>query len=138
MEAQYDRASQLPNSNYLQNCISHCTPLDYYIFYQTGEQEYQCLIYNKFGKAELATIYRENFSGYNTRYNITWSSTSDLSYYYDNELFVYSNLGIGTCVYPPSIQAAADYGLLLITCLVSLLLMFRGLTKCFKRRKNYY
>lgn len=82
------------SSTYLEYFADHVGLFDEYIAMRTGENQYQCLIKNIDGSVDLISVDRVGTSGYNYYYQATVTE-STWDYSYTNELYVYSNIGIG-------------------------------------------
>ena len=132
---QYTSYSTVPTQ--VQNLVaSRCSLLDYYILFQTGDNDYTALIQDPATKKiEEVHIYRKSTSGYNSYWDMEVSEASDFSYTVNNEYYVYSNVGYGQQLNLPVYEAVQSHALVAITVVLFFAIIFKGvLFKCLRKR----
>lgn len=122
----------------IQNIVANSVSLlDKYVLIQTGDNEYTALIKNLASKeVEQIRVYRGTGTGYNNRYYVERTETTDFSWNVNNEYYTYSNCGFGKSLSIPSYEGALTYGVTALTVLVFFGVIFKGvLFKCLNRKK---
>ncbi len=84
----------LPGNNYVNYFKNYIMPTDNYLIMQDGQYSYVCLVDRVVGDDYLIRISRSD--SYSSLYTTEKIVTDDLTYTVYNDLYVYSNLGIGT------------------------------------------
>lgn len=84
----------LPSSSYVNYFKNYIMPTDNYLIMQDGQYSYVCLVDRIIGDDYLIRISRSD--SYTSLYTTEKIVTDDLTYTVYNDLYVYSNLGIGT------------------------------------------
>lgn len=137
----YNSYSSISNT-YLNAFYSHLGPLDEYIIMQTGENEYTMLVHRIPSKeVESYKIFRQYYSGgsgYNQYYYTMTGPTDDTwEYSVSNELYVYSNVGLGTMAVLPVHEIMVCFAVSGAVCLLFLALVFKGaIIKCLRPSKR--
>lgn len=137
----YNSYSSISNT-YLNAFYSHLGPLDEYIIMQTGENEYTMLVHRIPSKeVESYKIFRQYYSGgsgYNQYYYTMTGQTDDTwEYSVSNELYVYSNVGLGTMSVLPVHEMMVCFAVSGAVCLLFLALVFKGaIIKCLRPGKR--
>ena len=134
MITQYQNSNggySLPGNNYVNYFKNYIMPTDNYLIMQDGQYSYVCLVDRVVGDDYLIRISRSD--SYSSLYTTEKIVTDDLTYTVYNDLYVYSNLGIGTKLdidYSPFIC-----GFLAVLCGV---LAFKAIFGCvlLRRRKR--
>lgn len=122
----------------IQNIVANSVSLlDKYVLIQTGDNEYTALIKNLASKeVEQIRVYRGTGTGYNNRYYVERTETTDFSWNVNNEYYAFSNCGFGKSLSIPSYEGALTYGVTALTVLVFFGVMFKGvLFKCLSRKR---
>lgn len=130
---QYDDAGSI-GSTLLNVLYSKLGPVDSYIIMRTSDTDVGMLVY-------------DNVSKECTEYTITRFGTGYGSYVYDlieapgtweytvsNEMYVYSNVGLGTMQVLPVHEIMVCWGVAGLTCLAFIMLMFRGVLIRWRKR----
>lgn len=109
---------------YLNLFYSKLRPLDEYIIFQTDDTEFKMLVRNMVDHDDVTeyVIYRE---ATNEPYEFT-SYASEWDYEYSNELYVYSNIGVGTISVLPCHTIMIAWSVIAALCCGALWVMFRG------------
>lgn len=109
---------------YLNLFYSKLRPLDEYIICQTGETEYTMLVRNLVDQDDVMehVIFRES-TGMPYEYD---SYPGDWNYSVSNELYVYSNIGIGTMSVLPCHEIMIAWSIIAALCVGAFWVMFRG------------
>lgn len=97
MVVQYQNTNggySLPSSSYVNYFKNYIMPTDNYLIMQDGQYSYVCLVDRIIGDDYLIRISRSD--SYISLYTTEKIVTDDLTYTVYNDLYVYSNLGIGT------------------------------------------
>lgn len=84
----------LPGNTYVNYFKNYIMPTDNYLIMQDGQYSYVCLVDRVVGDDYLIRISRSDSS--TSLYTTEKMVTDDLTYTVYNDLYVYSNLGIGT------------------------------------------
>ena len=84
----------LPGNTYVKYFKNYIMPTDNYLIMQDGQYSYVCLVDRVVGDDYLIRISRSDSS--TSLYTTEKMVTDDLTYTVYNDLYVYSNLGIGT------------------------------------------
>ena len=83
-----------PGNTYVNYFKNYIMPTDNYLIMQDGQYSYVCLVDRVVGDDYLIRISRSD--SYSSLYTTEKIVTDDLTYTVYNDLYVYSNLGIGT------------------------------------------
>ena len=97
MLTQYQNSNggySLPGNTYVNYFKNYIMPTDNYLIMQDGQYSYVCLVDRVVGDDYLIRISRSD--SYSYLYTTEKIVTDDLTYTVYNDLYVYSNLGIGT------------------------------------------
>lgn len=89
-----NRGYSLPGNTYVNYFKNYIMPTDNYLIMQDGQYSYVCLVDRVVGDDYLIRISRSD--SYSSLYTTEKIVTDDLTYTVYNDLYVYSNLGIGT------------------------------------------
>lgn len=136
MLIQYEDAGTISNT-YLDVFYSKIGVLDRYVICQIGEGRWGCLIYRIPSKECIQyTITRtgSNYGGYS--YSLT-EQNSDWEYSISNEIYCYSNIGLGKMAILPCHEIMTSWGVTALTTVVMLAVVFKGaLFKCLRRKNS--
>lgn len=97
MITQYQNSNggySFPGNTYVNYFKNYIMPTDNYLIMQDGQYSYVCLVDRVVGDDYLIRISRSD--SYSSLYTTEKIVTDDLTYTVYNDLYVYSNLGIGT------------------------------------------
>lgn len=135
MLTQYIDAGTI-SSTYLDIFYSKIGALDRYVITQIADGQYGCLVYRIPQKeCVMYTITRtgSNYGSYH--YELT-ETDSTWEYDIDNEIYCYSNIGLGKMSVLPCHEIMTCWGVAILTCALALAIVFKGvLFKCL--RKNH-
>lgn len=120
----------------IQNLVANSiSVLDSYILMQTGQYEWRALIKNQAtNEVEEIIVTRSSGGSFGNNYTVRRVDGSEFKYQVNNEYYVYSNVGYGKSLDIPSYEGVRTYGITALTCLVFLMVVFKGgLFKCLRR-----
>lgn len=120
----------------IQNVVANSVSvLDSYILMQTAQFEWRALIKNNATKeVEEIIITRGSGGAYGNTYTVRRVDDSEFEYQVNNEYYIYSNVGYGKSLDIPSYEGIRTYGITALTCLVFLMVVFKGgLFKCLRK-----
>ena len=140
MMTQYNSYSSYSSisDTFLHAFYSKLGPLDEYIIMRTGENDYGMLVHRIPSKEvesyEIHRNYYSGGSGYNQYYYTMVGPNSDTwDYTVSNELYVYSNVGLGTMAVLPVHEMMVCFAVSGAVCLLFLGLVFKGaIFKCLR------
>lgn len=135
MLTQYYEAGTI-SSTFLDVLYSKIGALDRYVITQTGDGQYGCLVYRIPQKeCVMYTITRTGSSYGNYYYNLT-ERESTWEYDIDNEIYCYSNVGLGKMAVLPCHEIMSCWGVAILTCALALAIVFKGvLFKCLRKNR---
>ncbi len=138
MITQYGNST--PPNGFVSFVSNKASLLDQVVIMQTGDNEYKGLVFNPvIDKGKIYTLTRQTGGGYNSYYNITEQGTTDNSFTYTNEYYVYSNQSVGMAVDLPVYEGIQAYSLTFLTCVLCFAILFKGvLFKCFRKVKSAF
>lgn len=121
MITQYDESGSIPAD--VQNIVANSVSLgDYYILMRTGENRYSALIQNMITKSvEQLDFTRPTYNG---MYEVT-RSESTFDYSFDNEYYIYSNIGFGKSLDLPIYDAVTAYSVGGLVCFLVLFILLK-------------
>lgn len=135
MLSQWDSGGSI-SSTWLNFFYSKIGPLDEYIIMQIGEGSYGCLVRRIPSREVIEYRITRNGSSYGS-YSYTFNEDTSASWNYSvsNEIYVYSNLGMGTMSVLPCHEIMVCWGITGLVCLVFLMLVFKGsMFKCLRKK----
>lgn len=133
---QYETSSI--SSTWLNVFYSKIGPLDEYVIMQVGENSYGCLVRRIPSREVVEYTITRTGSGYgNYYYTLSEVDNASWDYTVSNELYVYSNVGLGTMQVLPVHEFMVCWGITGFVCLVFLALVFKGAVfKCLRGHKK--
>lgn len=123
----------------IQNIVANdVSLLDMYVLMQTGDNEWTAQIITLgTGKTREMKFTRGNTSGFNNIYTVTRKDNVEFNATYNNEYYLYSNMGFGQSLDLPVYQGVTSWSLMIISCILMFAVVFKGsLFKCLKRRRK--
>lgn len=125
------------SSTYLDVFYSKIGVLDSYVICQTDENQWGCLIYRIPSKECVQyTITKtgNNYGDYTYRLS---EQASEWQYNISNEIYCYSNVGLGKMAILPCHEIMTSWGVTVLTTVVMLAVVFKGaLFKCLRRKSS--
>lgn len=120
---QYDIYSQIPEvvRELVANKISL---LDQYILFQTGPNEYSALVKNT-GTGRV-TKWRVYWGEYDGAWYVEESSGTAWEWTAGNEVYCYSNVGVGAALDLPVVHGATAYASVFMCCALMFAIAFKG------------
>ena len=122
----------------IQNIVANDIAInEIYVLMQTGQNEWTAQIYTLgLGKSRQIKFNRNSQTGYNNYYTVTRSKDIEFKTVYENEYYVFSNMGFGKSLELPVYQGLQTYSLMIISCILLFAVVFKGaLFKCLKRKR---
>ena len=111
--------------------------LDTYVLMQTGQYEWTAQIYTLgLGKTREIKFTRSSATGYTNYYTVERKEDITFECTYDNEYYVFSNIGFGKSLDLPVYDGVISFSLMIISCILMFAVVFKGaLFKCLKRKR---
>lgn len=135
MLTQYRDAGTI-SSTFLDVFYSKIGALDRYVIAQTSENQYSCLVYRIPQKECVMYTITRTGSNYGNYYYHLSEKESTWEYDIDNEIYCYSNIGLGRMDVLPCHEIMTCWGVAILTCALALAIIFKGvLFKCLRKNR---
>lgn len=135
MLSQYLDAGTISNT-WLDVFYSKIGALDRYIITQTADGQYGCLVYRIPQKECVMYTITRTGSNYGNYYYQFSETPSTWEYDIDNEIYCYSNIGLGRMDVLPCHEIMTCWGVAILTCALALAIVFKGvLFKCMRKNR---
>lgn len=135
MLTQYYEAGTI-SSTFLDVFYSKIGALDRYVITQTADGQYGCLVYRIPQKECVMYTITRTGSNYGNYYYQFTETPSTWEYDIDNEIYCYSNVGIGRMDVLPCHEIMVCWGVAIMTCALALAIVFKGvLFKCLRKNR---
>lgn len=122
----------------IQNIVANDIAInELYVLMQTGQYEWTAQIYTLgIGSTRQLKFNRQSNTSYNNYYTVTRSKDIEFKTVYENEYYIFSNMGFGKSLELPVYQGLQTYSLMIISCVLMFAIVFKGaLFKCLKKRR---
>lgn len=135
MLTQYREAGTI-SSTFLDVFYSKIGALDRYVITQTADGQYGCLVYRIPQKECVMYTITRTGSNYGSYYYQLSEKESTWEYDIDNEIYCYSNIGLGRMDVLPCHEIMTCWGVAILTCTLALAIVFKGvLFKCLRKNR---
>lgn len=122
----------------IQNIVANDIAInELYVLMQTGQYEWTAQIYTLgTGATRQLKFIRQSNTSYNNYYIVTRSKDIEFKTVYENEYYIFSNMGFGKSLELPVYTGLQTYSLMIISCMLMFAVVFKGaLFKCLKKRR---